>query len=60
MPGLDACLSRLHPQIQASAELVGRENVIAATNSRLGGRIHPQIAYANQAKTRLAELKKPP
>jgi methionine synthase II (cobalamin-independent) len=28
------------------AELVGRENVIASTDCGLGGRVHPQIAFA--------------
>ncbi len=28
------------------ANVLGRENVIAATDSGLGGRIHPQIAWA--------------
>ena len=40
-----------HPDLVAQrivrfAELVGRENVIAATDCGLGGRIHPQIAWA--------------
>jgi 5-methyltetrahydropteroyltriglutamate--homocysteine methyltransferase len=28
------------------AEIVGQENVIAGTNCGLGGRVHPQIAWA--------------
>jgi 5-methyltetrahydropteroyltriglutamate--homocysteine methyltransferase len=28
------------------AELVGQENVIAGTDCGLGGRVHPQIAWA--------------
>jgi len=28
------------------AKIVGRENVIAGTDCGLGGRIHPQIAWA--------------
>jgi 5-methyltetrahydropteroyltriglutamate--homocysteine methyltransferase len=28
------------------AEIVGRENVIAGTDCGLGGRVHPQIAWA--------------
>ena len=28
------------------AEIVGRENVIASTDCGLGGRVHPQIAWA--------------
>ena len=40
-----------HPELVADrierfATLVGRENVIAATDCGLGGRIHPQIAWA--------------
>ncbi len=40
-----------HPQLVADrivrfAKLVGRENVIAATDCGLGGRVHPQIAWA--------------
>jgi 5-methyltetrahydropteroyltriglutamate--homocysteine methyltransferase len=40
-----------HPELVADrigrfAKLVGRENVIAATDCGLGGRVHPQIAWA--------------
>ena len=40
-----------HPQVVADrivryASVVGRENVIAGTDCGLGGRIHPQIAWA--------------
>ena len=40
-----------HPELVADrierfANLVGRENVIASTDCGLGGRIHPQIAWA--------------
>ncbi len=40
-----------HPELVADrivrfAELVGRENVIAATDCGLGGRVHPEIAWA--------------
>jgi 5-methyltetrahydropteroyltriglutamate--homocysteine methyltransferase len=40
-----------HPELVADrivryAEIVGRENVIAATDCGLGGRVHPQIAWA--------------
>ena len=40
-----------HPQLVADrivrfANLVGRENVIASTDCGLGGRIHPDIAWA--------------
>jgi 5-methyltetrahydropteroyltriglutamate--homocysteine methyltransferase len=43
-----------HPELVADrivrfAELVGRENVIAGTDCGLGGRIHPQIAWAKLA-----------
>jgi 5-methyltetrahydropteroyltriglutamate--homocysteine methyltransferase len=33
-------------RILAFAELIGRENVIAGTDCRLGGRVHPRIAWA--------------
>jgi len=40
-----------HPQVAADrivryANVVGRENVIAGTDCGLGGRVHPQIAWA--------------
>jgi 5-methyltetrahydropteroyltriglutamate--homocysteine methyltransferase len=40
-----------HPELVADrivryANLVGRENVIAGTDCGLGGRVHPQIAWA--------------
>jgi 5-methyltetrahydropteroyltriglutamate--homocysteine methyltransferase len=40
-----------HPDLVADrivrfAGLVGRENVVASTDCGLGGRVHPQIAYA--------------
>jgi 5-methyltetrahydropteroyltriglutamate--homocysteine methyltransferase len=40
-----------HPQVVADrivryADIVGRENVIAGTDCGLGGRIHPQVAWA--------------
>ncbi|HEY1774822.1 MAG TPA: cobalamin-independent methionine synthase II family protein [Solirubrobacteraceae bacterium] len=40
-----------HPQLVADrivryAKIVGRENVIASTDCGLGGRIHPQLAWA--------------
>jgi len=40
-----------HPQLVADriarfASLVGRERVIASTDCGLGGRVHPQIAWA--------------
>jgi 5-methyltetrahydropteroyltriglutamate--homocysteine methyltransferase len=43
-----------HPQLVADriirfAQIVGRENVIASTDCGLGGRVHPQIAWAKLA-----------
>ena len=40
-----------HPELVADrivrfAKVVGRENVIASTDCGLGGRVHPQIAWA--------------
>ena len=40
-----------HPELVADrierfAELVGRERVIASTDCGLGGRVHPDIAWA--------------
>jgi 5-methyltetrahydropteroyltriglutamate--homocysteine methyltransferase len=40
-----------HPELVADrivryAQTVGRENVVAATDCGLGGRVHPQIAWA--------------
>ena len=40
-----------HPELVADriitfAELVGQENIIAGTDCGLGGRVHPQIAWA--------------
>jgi len=40
-----------HPEVVADriiryAEAVGRENVIASTDCGMGGRIHPQVAWA--------------
>jgi 5-methyltetrahydropteroyltriglutamate--homocysteine methyltransferase len=40
-----------HPQVVADrivryAKVLGRENVIAGTDCGLGGRIHPQLAWA--------------
>jgi 5-methyltetrahydropteroyltriglutamate--homocysteine methyltransferase len=51
-----------HPELVADrierfAKLVGRENVIASTDCGLGGRIHPQIAWAKlEALAQGAEL----
>jgi 5-methyltetrahydropteroyltriglutamate--homocysteine methyltransferase len=41
-----------HPELVAErimrfANIVGRERVLASTDCGLGGRIHPQIAWAN-------------
>jgi 5-methyltetrahydropteroyltriglutamate--homocysteine methyltransferase len=43
-----------HPEVVADrliryAGVVGRENVIASTDCGLGGRVHPQIAWAKLA-----------
>jgi 5-methyltetrahydropteroyltriglutamate--homocysteine methyltransferase len=40
-----------HPELVADriirlADVVGRENIIASTDCGLGGRVHPQIAWA--------------
>ena len=51
-----------HPELVADrierfATLVGPENVVASTDCGLGGRIHPQIAWAKlESLTRGAEL----
>lgn len=51
-----------HPELVADrierfAQLVGRENVVASTDCGLGGRIHPQIAWAKlESLARGAEL----
>jgi 5-methyltetrahydropteroyltriglutamate--homocysteine methyltransferase len=51
-----------HPELVADrivryAEIVGRDNVIASTDCGLGGRVHPQIAWAKlDTLTRGAEL----
>jgi 5-methyltetrahydropteroyltriglutamate--homocysteine methyltransferase len=51
-----------HPELVADricrfADIVGRERVIASTDCGLGGRIHPQIAWAKlEALVRGAEL----
>jgi 5-methyltetrahydropteroyltriglutamate--homocysteine methyltransferase len=53
MPGVVSHATNVleHPRLVADrieryAELVGRENVIAGTDCGLGGRVHPQIAWA--------------
>jgi 5-methyltetrahydropteroyltriglutamate--homocysteine methyltransferase len=43
-----------HPEVVADrivrfAQVVGRENVVASTDCGLGGRVHPQIAWAKLA-----------
>jgi 5-methyltetrahydropteroyltriglutamate--homocysteine methyltransferase len=51
-----------HPEVVADrivryAEAVGRENVVASTDCGLGGRVHPQIAWAKlEALAQGAEL----
>ena len=51
-----------HPEVVADrivryAEVVGRENVVASTDCGLGGRVHPQIAWAKlEALAQGAEL----
>jgi 5-methyltetrahydropteroyltriglutamate--homocysteine methyltransferase len=51
-----------HPELVADriarfAEMVGPENVIASTDCGLGGRVHPQIAWAKlEALVQGAEL----
>ena len=51
-----------HPELVADriiryAQIVGRDNVIASTDCGLGGRVHPQIAWAKlDTLTRGAEL----
>jgi 5-methyltetrahydropteroyltriglutamate--homocysteine methyltransferase len=56
IPGVVSHATNLveHPQVVADrivrfAQIVGRENVIAGTDCGLGGRIHPQIAWAKPA-----------
>jgi len=53
IPGVVSHATNLveHPQVVADrivrfAQIVGRENVIAGTDCGLGGRIHPQVAWA--------------
>ena len=53
IPGLVSHATDLveHPELVADrvitfAEIVGQENVIAGTDCGLGGRVHPQIAWA--------------
>ncbi|MPZ59380.1 MAG: epoxyalkane--coenzyme M transferase [Rhizobiales bacterium] len=56
MPGVVTHSTNLieHPEIVADrivrfAEAVGRDNVVASTDCGLGGRVHPQIAWAKLA-----------
>jgi 5-methyltetrahydropteroyltriglutamate--homocysteine methyltransferase len=53
IPGVVSHATNLfeHPELVADrilqyASVVGRENVIAGTDCGLGGRIHPQLAWA--------------
>ena len=53
VPGVVSHATNLveHPELVADriidyANVVGRENVIASTDCGLGGRVHPQIAWA--------------
>jgi 5-methyltetrahydropteroyltriglutamate--homocysteine methyltransferase len=53
VPGVVSHATNLveHPEVVADrivrfAEAVGRENVVAGTDCGLGGRVHPQIAWA--------------
>jgi 5-methyltetrahydropteroyltriglutamate--homocysteine methyltransferase len=64
MPGIVSHSTNLieHPELVADrivnfAEAVGRENVVASTDCGLGGRVHPQIAWAKlEALAQGAEL----
>jgi 5-methyltetrahydropteroyltriglutamate--homocysteine methyltransferase len=64
VPGVVSHATNLveHPEVVADrivryAEAVGRENVIAGTDCGLGGRLHPQIAWAKlESLTQGAEL----
>jgi 5-methyltetrahydropteroyltriglutamate--homocysteine methyltransferase len=56
IPGIVSHATNLleHPELVADriirfAEIVGRENIIAGTDCGLGGRVHPQIAWAKLA-----------
>ena len=56
IPGVVSHATNLveHPEVVADriirfAQIVGRENVIAGTDCGLGGRVHPQIAWAKLA-----------
>jgi 5-methyltetrahydropteroyltriglutamate--homocysteine methyltransferase len=64
VPGVVSHATNLveHPEVVADrivryAEAVGRENVLAGTDCGLGGRVHPQIAWAKlESLARGAEL----
>jgi 5-methyltetrahydropteroyltriglutamate--homocysteine methyltransferase len=64
MPGVVSHATSLveHPELVADrivrfAEGAGRENVIAGTDCGLGGRVHPEIAWAKlESLVRGAEL----
>jgi 5-methyltetrahydropteroyltriglutamate--homocysteine methyltransferase len=64
IPGVVSHASNVveHPELVADriiqyAQLVGRENVIAGTDCGMGGRVHPQIAWAKlKALTEGAQL----
>jgi 5-methyltetrahydropteroyltriglutamate--homocysteine methyltransferase len=64
LPGIVSHSTNLieHPELVADrivnfAEAVGRENVVASTDCGLGGRVHPQIAWAKlEALAQGAEL----
>jgi 5-methyltetrahydropteroyltriglutamate--homocysteine methyltransferase len=56
MPGVVSHATNLieHPELVADriirfAQIVGRENVVAGTDCGLGGRVHPQLAWAKLA-----------
>jgi 5-methyltetrahydropteroyltriglutamate--homocysteine methyltransferase len=56
MPGVVSHATNVieHPELIADrivrfAQIVGRENVVAGTDCGLGGRVHPQIAWAKLA-----------
>ena len=44
--GIPRIVALVADRILAFADIVGRENVIAGTDCGLGGRVHPQIAWA--------------
>ena len=64
MPGIVSHSTNLieHPELVAErianfADAVGRDNLVASTDCGLGGRVHPQIAWAKlEALAQGAEL----